>query len=418
MNVQCPACGTYVAETATMCPYCGFRGDDPSLPIYKQGEYRPVPIVPCEIVMDDGRRGEIWLSDEDSKNLFRHLTNWKWLSTMLPALAETLESMFGGTVHLEAKLPEHIMRMIEEGKLHFATDKNGEILAEVFDERNKIFKQVRLEKVVRNDTLLPAMQHLETQAALCLVMEKIDEVGRAVQQLGEEMQQDRLARVDAAFDMFQQACRIESSRERNEYVREALNEATRAKALLVRNFAQQQRLVKQGSKKSDAALRAMQDYVAIVNAVNVQMQTHMALGQQDVAAYCLQDLNKFIKNYDLDKRNTMLNLVGSVKSKNRGSNQGKFMAFRCLVWVSGSGGWWCWSGSLGVWIPRRCSPPPCNCLTRGGCRAWSSVTRRTADGNCISRSGSRRVRGSPARNRGAARPRVRCMTRGSACGGI
>lgn len=325
MNVQCPACGTYVAETATMCPYCGFRGDDPSRPIYKQGEYRPVPIVPCEIVMDDGQRGEIWLSDEDSKNLFRHLTNWKWLSTMLPALAETLESMFGGTVHLEAKLPEHIMRMIEEGKLQFATDKNGEILSEVFDERNKIFKQVRLEKVVRNDTLLPAMQHLETQAALCLVMGKIDEVGRAVQQLGEEMQQDRLARVDAAFDMFQQACRIESSRERNEYVREALNEATRAKALLVRNFAQQQRLVKQSSKKSDAALRAMQDYVAIVNAVNVQMQTHMALGQQDVAAYCLQDLNKFIKNYDLDKRDTMLNLVGSVKSKNRGSNQEKFI---------------------------------------------------------------------------------------------
>lgn len=326
MNVQCPACGTYVAETATMCPYCGFRGDDPNQPIYKQGEYRPVPVVPCEIVVDDGRSCEIRLSDEDNKNLFRHLTDWKWLSTMIPALAETLESIFGGTVHLEAKLPEHIMHMIEEGKLHFATDKNGEILAEVFDERNKIFKQVRLEKVVRNDALLPAMQHLETQAALCLVMGKIDEVGRAVQQLGEELQQDRLARVDAALDMFQQACRIESSRERNEYVREALNEATRAKALLVRNFAQQQRLMEQGGKKSDAALRAMQDYVAIVNAVNVQMQTHMALEQQDAAAYCLQDLNKFIKNYDLDKRDTMLNLVGSVKSKNRGDNPEKFVA--------------------------------------------------------------------------------------------
>lgn len=326
MNVQCPACGTYVAETATMCPYCGFRGDDPSRPIYKQGEYHPVPIVPCEIVVDDGRSCEIRLSDEDNKNLFRHLTDWKWLSTMIPALAETLESIFGGTVHLEAKLPEHIMHMIEEGKLHFATDKNGEILADVFDERNKIFKQVRLEKVVRNDALLPAMQHLETQAALCLVMEKIDEVGRAVQQLGEELQQDRLARIGAALDMFQQACRIKSSRERNEYVREALNEATRAKALLVRNFAQQQRLMEQGGKKSDAALRAMQDYVAIVNAVNVQMQTHMALGQQDAAAYCLQDLNKFIKNYDLDKRDTMLNLVGSVKSKNRGDNPEKFVA--------------------------------------------------------------------------------------------
>ena len=93
-------------------------------------------------------------------------------------------------------------------------------------------------------------------------------------------------------------------------------------------------------------------------------------------------------------------------------------AFRCLVWVSGSGGGGAGRVVWGVWIPRRCSPPPCNCLTRGGCRAWSSVMRRTADGNCISRSGSRRVRGSPARNRGAARPRVRCMTRGSACGGI
>lgn len=326
MNVQCPACGTFVAETATMCPYCGFRGDDPNQPIYKQGEYRPVPVVPCEIVVDDGRSCEIRLSDEDNKNLFRHLADWNWLSTMLPALAETLESIFGGTVHLEAKLPEHIMHMIKEGKLHFVTDRNGEILAEVFDERNKIFKQVRLEKVVRNDALLPAMQHLETQAALCLVMGKIDEVGRAVQQLGEELQQDRLARVDAALDMFQQACRIESSRERNEYVCEALNEATRAKALLVRNFAQQQRLMEQGGKKSDAALRAMQDYVAIVNAVNVQMQTHMALEQQDAAAYCLQDLNKFIKNYDLDKRDTMLNLVGSVKSKNRGDNPEKFVA--------------------------------------------------------------------------------------------
>lgn len=74
---QCPACGTYVAETATMCPYCGFRGDDPNQPICKQGEYHLVPIVPCEIVMDDGRSCEIRLPDEDNRNLFRYLTNWK-----------------------------------------------------------------------------------------------------------------------------------------------------------------------------------------------------------------------------------------------------------------------------------------------------------------------------------------------------
>lgn len=156
-NVQLAA--RSVAETATMCPYCGFRGDDPNQPIYKQGEYRPVPVVPCEIVVDDGRSCEIRLSDEDNKNLFRHLADWNWLSTMLPALAETLESIFGGTVHLETKASGTYHAHDRRGKLDFATDKNGDIFAEVFDERNKIFKQVRLEKVVRNDALLPAMQH-------------------------------------------------------------------------------------------------------------------------------------------------------------------------------------------------------------------------------------------------------------------
>lgn len=315
---QCPACGTYVAETATMCPYCGFRGDDPNQPICKQGEYHLVPIVPCEIVMDDGRSCEIRLPDEDNRNLFRYLTNWKWLSAMIPALAETLESMFGGTVHFEAKLPEYIMRMVEEGKLHFVTDRNGEILAEVFDERNKIYKQVRLEKVVENDALLPSLQHLETQATVALALAKIEQVDHAVRQLGEEIQQDRLARVDAALDMFHQACYIEGIRDRNEHLREALNEATRAKALLVRNFTQQKRfLEKGGSKRSDAALRAMQDLVAITNAVNVQTQAHATLGEQTAAMYCLQDFGRFIKMHNLNDRDTMLNLVGSVKHRDR-----------------------------------------------------------------------------------------------------
>lgn len=318
MDVQCPACGTPVAETATMCPYCGFRGDDPRQPIFEQGEYHPVPIVPCEVVTDGGRSCEIRLPDEDNKSLFRHLTDWKWLSTMIPALAETLESMLGGTVHLEAKLPEYIMRMIEEGKLHFAMDKNGEILAEVFDERNKIYKQVRLEKVVENDALLPSLQHLETQATVALALAKIEQVDRAVRQLGEEIQQDRLARVDTALDMFHQACYIEGIRDRNEYLREALNEATRAKALLIRNFTQQERFLEKGaSKRSDAALRAMQDLVAITNAVNVQTQAHATLGERNAAMYCLQDFGRFIEMHNLNDRDTMLNLVGSVKHRDR-----------------------------------------------------------------------------------------------------
>ncbi len=318
MNNQCPSCGTCVAETATICPYCGFQGADSSQPICLQGDFHPVPIVPCEIVMDDGRSHRIRLPDRDNANLFSHLTDWKWLSSMIPALAETLESMFGGTVHLEAKLPEHIMRMIEEGKLHFLTDKNGEILAEVFDERNKIYKQVRLEEVVVNDALLPSLQHLETQAAIAMALAKIDQVDRAVRQLGEEIQQDRLARVDAAFDMFHQACYIEGIRDRNEYLREALNEATRAKASLVRNFMQQERLLKKGgTKKSDAALRAVQDLVAITNAVNVQTQSHAVLGEQAAAMYCLRDFSRFIETHNLNDEDTLLKLVGSVQHQNR-----------------------------------------------------------------------------------------------------
>ena len=149
-------------------------------------------------------------------------------------------------------------------------------------------------------------------------MAKIDQVDRAVRQLGEEIQQDRLARVDAAFDMFHQACYIEGIRDRNEYLREALNEATRAKASLVRNFMQQERLLKKGgTKKSDAALRAVQDLVAITNAVNVQTQSHAVLGEQAAAMYCLRDFSRFIETHNLNDEDTLLKLVGSVQHQNR-----------------------------------------------------------------------------------------------------
>lgn len=61
-----------------------------------------------------------------------------------------------------------------------------------------------------------------------------------------------------------------------------------------------------------------------------------------------------------------------------------------LFGVGGLVGWRWLAGSLGVWIPRCCSPPPCSCLILGGFRAWSSVTGRAADANCTSRSASTR----------------------------
>lgn len=61
----------------------------------------------------------------------------------------------------------------------------------------------------------------------------------------------------------------------------------------------------------------MQDLVAITNAVNVQTQAHATLGEQAAAMYCLQDFDRLIEMHNLNDRDTMLNLVGSVKHRDR-----------------------------------------------------------------------------------------------------
>ena len=95
---------------------------------------------------------------------------------------------------------------------------------------------------------------------------------------------------------------------------------------------------------------------------------------------------------------------------------GKFFGFS-LFGVGGLVGWRWLAGSLGVWMPRCCSPPPCGCLIPGGFRVWSCVTGRAADANCTSRSDSGPARVFLARMRGAGGRRARCMMSGTGCGG-
>lgn len=71
-----------------------------------------------------------------------------------------------------------------------------------------------------------------------------------------------------------------------------------------------------------------------------------------------------------------------------------------------------------VWIPRCCSPPPCNSPTRGRSSTCRSETRPVASESCASRSGTVPAPGSIAPRRNTGRSHARFTTRRNARGAI
>lgn len=68
------------------------------------------------------------------------------------------------------------------------------------DESGRFVKKVRLRETVSMSELLPNLQHLETQAALAMIMNQLENVQEQIAQIRGELQQDRLSQADAAWD--------------------------------------------------------------------------------------------------------------------------------------------------------------------------------------------------------------------------
>lgn len=337
--IQCPECGTHIAATARTCPYCGYVGDDPAQPIGAQAVYEPAPQLQFEIerwnprtdTMDTQR---VDLAPEDNRRIWDALKDWKHVQAMLPALAEAVLAMARSEKQWVADIPKYYEKLLDDGQVFFRPDRNGQILPHLVGKNGRIVKQVRLKEIVTMPELLPNLQHLETQTALAMIMSQLENVQEQIAQIRGELQQDRLAKADAAWDQLNQALKITDGRRREQAVIIAIGTGTEAKHTLMRHFASCLHLIEGNADQNEARLiigdifkgksnkergeiearMAYDDLVGILNCVRVETEGHMAIGDTEAARRSLKEFATFIETEQLDDRDTILKIDSRLPS--------------------------------------------------------------------------------------------------------
>lgn len=337
--IQCPECGTHIASKACVCPYCGYIGDDPRMPIGAQTVYDPAPQLQFEIERWDSHKKKIDtervdLAPEDNMKIWDTLKNWKQVQAMLPALAEAVLGMARSEKQWIADIPKYYEKLLKDGQITFRPDKNGQILPHLVGKDGRIVKQVRLKEIVSMPELLPNLQHLETQAALAMIMSQLENVQEQIAQIRGELQQDRLAKADAAWDQLNQALKITDGRRREQAVIIAIGTGTEAKHTLMRHFASCLHLIEGNADQNEARLiigdifkgksnkergeiearMAYDDLDGILNCVRVETAGHMAIGDTDAARRSLKEFADFIETEQLDDRDTILKIDSRLPS--------------------------------------------------------------------------------------------------------
>ncbi|MBS6344565.1 zinc ribbon domain-containing protein [Bifidobacterium pseudolongum] len=337
--IQCPECGTNIAATARTCPYCGYVGDDPAQPIGAQAVYEPAPQLQFEIerwnprtdTMDTQR---VDLAPEDNRRIWDALKDWKHVQAMLPALAEAVLAMARSEKQWVADIPKYYEKLLDDGQVFFRPDRNGQILPHLVGKNGRIVKQVRLKEIVTMPELLPNLQHLETQTALAMIMSQLENVQEQIAQIRGELQQDRLAKADAAWDQLNQALKITDGRRREQAVIIAIGTGTEAKHTLMRHFASCLHLIEGNADQNEARLiigdifkgksnkergeiearMAYDDLVGILNCVRVETEGHMAIGDTEAARRSLKEFATFIETEQLNDRDTILKIDSRLPS--------------------------------------------------------------------------------------------------------
>lgn len=236
--IQCPECGTRISDKAVTCPHCGFRSKKVSQPISAQDKYLPVPVFEYDIEEWNPSRNDLTeISMEDNRQLFLFFGKWKNIKNALPALAQVIEALAKKETYMVANYDKYVADLIKKGVYRFTIDKNGEILPTIRDAK-KIVKQVRLEEMNFAPQLSQSLNNLATHAQLAQILDEIEYVGDAIRNIHKELQNDRIAMAESAWDKLCQARKIRDARLREYAIVGVIGTATDAKRVLMRNFSE------------------------------------------------------------------------------------------------------------------------------------------------------------------------------------
>lgn len=243
------------------------------------------------------------------------------LSRVAPALYEAVKAMVPQTVKV-AEVNKAVQKLIDSGVCKFVPDKNGDILPSIYGKKG-VVAQVRLKDIQLTPDLGKSIVDLQTQVALAQVISEIRNVQAGIANLHSELQDDRLALAESAWQQLQQAAQISDARVRQEKLLSILSSATNAKCILSRAFSSEKRFFDErknqqwfaklldreaqnhGDEKSAEIFNTL---LAITKAVQVETTVYCLLGEQNVAAFCLKEFSDFINVNALDSRETLLEM--------------------------------------------------------------------------------------------------------------
>ena len=328
--IFCPECGTKISDRALTCPYCGYSSDNRMLPISVQNKFEKVPQFEYEFEEWKPNRGDLAaISYEDNRQLFSYFGKWKNIKNALPAIAEVIEALAANETYLVADYDKYVANLIAKGIYKFSLDKNGEILPTIRDAKH-IVKQVRLKEMNFNPQIAQSLNNLAAHAALAQILDEIEYVEDAIKGLHIELQDDRIARAESAWDKLKQARKIQDSRLREIAILGVIGTATDAKRTLMRNFVRNNERIIAISNKSTFEMAisfgkakdtprqagdALQDLIFISNTVQVECEGYAMLGEYNACKETLMQFRSFVHENKLNNRDTLLRLNSGLEQK-------------------------------------------------------------------------------------------------------
>ncbi len=319
--IPCPECGAKISDKARTCPHCGFMSDDNLRPISEQDTYETVPTFSYDIEEWKPTSGHLSVvAVEDNKSLVQFFGQWKNVERTMPAIADVIQQMAKKENILVAKMDKYVKELIDRGVYRFTIDKQGEILPTIRDSEG-IVKQVRLEEISLSPELANSMNNLATHAAMAQILDEIECVGDAIRGIHIELQNDRIALAESARDKMKFAAKIQDTKLREIAILNAIDAATEAKRVLMRNFSENLKFISDNSEKNDVQLfierkkgrdipqkvsDSFQDLVAITNSVQTECEGYAILGEFESSKESLLQFKHFITENHLDDRDTLL----------------------------------------------------------------------------------------------------------------
>lgn len=318
--VYCPECGTKISDKASSCPFCGYRSSTKNIPMIASN--RPLKRIQWESTSLASEFDQVFpISTIQNNNLNIIFGRAENLSRVAPAFFEVIKAMIPQTIKV-AELNPTIQKMIDDGIYRFITDKGGEILPTIYGEKGFV-AQVRLKDLQLTPDLGSSIVDLQTQIALAQVISEIRDVQRGIANLHSELQDDRLALAESAWQQLQQAAQISDGRIREEKLLSILSSATDAKCILFRAFGSEKHFFderkdrnwfskivdKEAQNRGDEhSTEIFNCLLAITKTVQVETTVYCLLGEQNAARLSIKQFSDFISTNALDDRDTLLAL--------------------------------------------------------------------------------------------------------------